>query len=109
MSLNWNISNVQNWEEKAAKYGETLEFLVWESLSIGMSRITATNVDEWYYRIQRRRIDGGYTLSPITREDIAAWVGMCTNVSTLTAKEFDTVLKDKYPDRYKLTRKQLER
>lgn len=108
MSLNWNTSKVENWEEKQKTHWNTLEFLIWESMSTGMGCITESNVDEWYYRIQRNKLEGGYKLSDITKEDIQMWVGLTTNVMTLSRREFESVLKQRYPEGHKLTKKQLE-
>jgi hypothetical protein len=108
MSLNWNISNVENWKEKQEKHHDVLNFIVWQSLCIGMGKLTKSNVDEWYYRIQRNRLEGGYGLSPITKEELMIWIGLYTNVSTITAKEYDKVLKERYPGRYGMTRRELD-
>lgn len=108
MSLNWDISKVENWKEKREAHWNTLSFLIWESLNIGMGCITESNVDEWYYRIQRVKLEGGYELSTITIADIRMWVGLTTNVTTLSHREFESTLKQRYPERHKLTKKQLE-
>jgi hypothetical protein len=108
MSLNWDISNVQDWEKKQQEHNELLNVLVWMSMSIGMNRITEKNVDEWVYRLNRIIVENGRTKNFFTPKIVSTFVGLTTNVGTLTATEFEKVIKQRYPNRFKKTRKELD-
>lgn len=107
MSLNWDISKVENYKEKSDKNWNVLESLIWYSLSIGLGKITQHNVDEWLYRINRSILENGGT-DFWKREWIEMFIGLRTNVSTATATEFNQVMKKSHPERYKVTRKELD-
>ena len=107
MSLNWNVSNVQDWEKKQQEHNELLNNLIWGGFSIGMNRITEKNVDEWVYRLNRIIIENGVTEGFYTPDMVSIFVGLTTNVGTLTAMEFEKVIKQRCPDRFKKTRKEL--
>lgn len=108
MSLNWNISNVQDWQKKQQEHKELLNTLIWMSLEIGMNRITEKNVDEWVYRLNRINIENGVTEDLFTLEVVSIFVGLTTNVGTVTATEFEKIIKQQYPDRFKKTREELD-
>lgn len=108
MSLNWDISKVENWKEKQEQHSELLDRLIWGSLNIGLGKLTKNNAPEWHYRLNRIILEyGGDVFYKL--EDIEIFIGLETNVGTITAAEFDKVMKDRHPERYKITRKQLER
>lgn len=109
MSLNWNISKVENWKEKQEKYYELMDHLIWGSLNIGLGKLTKSNAPEWQYRLNRVLIENGCYERMYTMEMIELFIGLETNVGSITAAEFDKVMKERHPERYKITRKQLER
>lgn len=108
MSLNWDCSKVENYQEKTDKNWHVLESLIWYSLSIGLGKLTQHNVDEWLYRINRIILENGGT-DFWKREWVEMFIGLRTNVSTTTATEFNRVLKERHPERYRVTRKELDK
>lgn len=107
MSLNWDCSRVENYQEKADKQWTLLETLIWSSMSIGMGKLTKHNVDEWVYRLNRIELEN-CSDRRWTEEEVSTFIGLRTNVGTVTATEFDQVLKKRHPERYKITRKELD-
>lgn len=108
MSLNWDISKVENYKEKADKNWNLLESLIWSSMSIGMGKLTKDNLDEWLYRLNRIELEN-HSDRRWTEEHVSMFIGLRTNVGTLTATEFDQVLKKRHSERYKITRKELDK
>lgn len=104
MSLSWDISRIKNLEKMKEKHWNLIESLIWESMLIGLNKITESNVKEWWYRSARCCIERGY--EPIyTLEQIKLCIGLRTNASVYTASEFDWIIKQRCPERYKRTRK----
>ena len=82
MSLNWEITNVKNWEEIAMNVeveGDITEQIVWSSLITKLGDITEDNWAEWYarYVIWNRVLCFDNELTP---EDFHRRIGMTTNV-----------------------------
>ena len=82
MSLNWEITNVKNWEEIAMNTeveGDITEQIVWSSLITKLGDITEDNWYEWYARnyIWNRVLGFDNELIP---EDFHRRIGMTTNV-----------------------------
>jgi hypothetical protein len=106
MSLNWDISRIENWQEKKEKHWDLIESLIWKSMVVGLNEITESNVKEWWYRSARCSIERGYEPT-YTLEQIKLCIGLRTNASVYTASEFDRIIKQRYPERYKRSRKDL--
>lgn len=108
MSLDYNLSEIENWQELCVRPESEKEewhitplkpkthALVWASMLIEMGTITEKNVDEWDFRLRCiYRLDLGPT-SPKnkpTREDIEKHIGLRMNVRTLPRNQFMTRCK----------------
>jgi hypothetical protein len=106
MSLNFNYSKCVNSDELHNNPfdSETIhpitEALIWNMMAIDMSGISESNVDEVWFRtallsLTRRKsavsYDDpvvGYVEVHFTRDDIIRHIGLSTNVSTLTRKQW---------------------
>ena len=82
MILNWEITNVKNWEEIAMNVeveGDITEQIVWSSLITKLGDVTEDNWAEWYarYVIWNRVLCFDNELTP---EDFHRRIGMTTNV-----------------------------
>lgn len=102
MSLDWSISNVQNWESISMKEENGLEAtktnaLIWATLSVDLPGITEKNAEEFFWRIKvleqkqgpfiwRYKGEGEAATEreayEFTKEDIQRRIGLSTNVST---------------------------
>ena len=94
MSLNWDISKVDNWEEKKEQEcGIWLNGLVWATMAIDMGEITEANIIEFYSRLEfydenigklwsaGRDEDGKPLRDFPTLDEVSQWIGLDTNVS----------------------------
>lgn len=97
MSLNWNLSKIANTESvcwrKDSSGEETMRgithTLIFATIAVDLGEITAKNVDEWLFRMQciaRVYNDEGW--ANITREQLTDHIGLSTNVSNRTRKQF---------------------
>ena len=82
MSLDWEITNVKNWEEIAMNVeveGDITEQIVWSSLITKLGDVTEDNWAEWYarYVIWNRVLCFDNELTP---EDFHRRIGLTTNV-----------------------------
>lgn len=82
-------------EAGSAKWHPVTDSLVWLSLSIDLSEIKESNIDEWVWRVAvaQRTNDLGTLQSIdetfyISREDIENHIGLSTNVSRRSRKDF---------------------
>lgn len=102
MSLNYDITAVENWRHKLkSKNGRVVfETLLFTFLVIGVNRITEDTIDEVEERLIRyQRIfgplitrtgkDGKRVPCPVTPEDLRKWIGMKTNISPMSNSAFD--------------------
>ena len=95
MSLDWNITNCNNWENlKSEKEWGITNTLIWATMSVDMGDITEKNYVEFYSRIKALEAvfgalangpDGSYF---ITIEDVKKRIGLSTNVSDKTIGQF---------------------
>ena len=72
--------------------------LIWISMKVGIPKITAKNVDEFFRRVQEIEKDGAWMHSPdgpvyFTRDDIVRHIGLATNVTPVTKRVFDARMK----------------
>jgi hypothetical protein len=95
MSLNWDITNCNNYKELQSdtEWGIT-NTLIWATMSVDMGDITESNYVEFYSRIKALEAvfgalanssDGSYF---ITIEDVKKRIGLSTNVSDKTTNQF---------------------
>ena len=95
MSLNWDITNCNNWEElKSDKEWGITNTLIWATMSVDMGDITESNYVEFYSRIKALEAvfgalangsDGDYF---ITIQDVKKRIGLATNVTDKTTHQF---------------------
>jgi hypothetical protein len=75
--------------------------LIWRSLLVGLNKITEKNLDEWMYRIYCNEIvfqdpfkaydfheTEGWVERPFCKQDLIDHIGLSTNVSNTTRKQF---------------------
>lgn len=92
-------------EVKGERYmTATLEALIWNCMAIGMGKIEEKTLDRYVKRTRfyehvfgpwRRGLDeqsGTIVPKPLTREEIARYVGLRTNASTLTDSQFANLM-----------------
>ena len=97
MSLNWNLSKIANTESvcwhKDSSGEETMRgithTLIFATMAVDLGAITAKNVDEWLVRVHvLARVSNDHGWLGITREKLVAHIGLSTNVSNKTRKQF---------------------
>ena len=97
MSLNWNITNVENWKkkQKSKKKSANLNALIWATLIIGVGNITKKNYKKFYARLTAyEHLHGTFMYKGnkpyyITLEDVEEWIGLHTNAGDCSAAEFE--------------------
>lgn len=100
MSLNWNITKVENWQKKkrSKKQRTILETLIWSTLVIGLQDITKRNYKKFYARLTAyEHVRGSFLYKGskpyyITLEDVENWIGLRTNAGTFSASKFESRL-----------------
>jgi hypothetical protein len=107
MSLDWNITAVEDWERKQKEeyQNAVLNVLIWGDLSINMGGIpnTKKGIDEVDFRYRvldqvgiylaaTEGPDGEKIQYNPTRSDIETWAGLSTNVTPKTRKQFESYL-----------------
>ena len=97
MSLNWNLNKIANTETtcwNTDSSGEEVmrgitHTLIFATMAVDLGEITAKNVDEWLVRVQvMARVSNDHGWLGITREKLVAHIGLNTNVSNKTRKQF---------------------
>jgi hypothetical protein len=94
MSPDWTTNRCdpplpKNHEERHGR-----DMLVWSSVAIDLGEITKKNVDEWVWRLwfQRKTTEAIHIPEETTpaevRKVVERWVGLGTNVTTLTRKQW---------------------
>jgi hypothetical protein len=89
MSLDWNISECENWEDLPKG---TTECMVFMSMFVGINRITDLNWKEFAKRMHMwEAVNGpirsdGENMDPMVVRD---YVGLWTNASTLTLTQYN--------------------
>ena len=97
MSLNWNLTKIANHETTCFKTDSSgdevmrgiTHTLIFATMAVDLGEISAKNVDEWLVRLQcigRVYADEGW--SSITRQNLTDHIGLNTNVSNKTRKQF---------------------
>lgn len=104
MSLNWNVSNIENSEsvcffthhnedgELRRRLTQSTESLIFLTMVVGLGRITESNYKEFYKRIAlferlrgcvrvKKSDSGKFVDDPYTLEDIRQHIGLTVNVS----------------------------
>jgi hypothetical protein len=102
MSLNWDASNVENWEEMREadeSFNSKLEIVIFDTMHVGIPRITKQNAGEFHRRQLMVRAALGNSYAELV--DFTEWLpetfieqlaGLATNASTKTITQFNKVL-----------------
>ena len=116
MSLNWDITAVQNretlcWQPSTREEGKVeltpvTEALIWCTIHVGMNKITATNYKDFYHRVIEWEVilgTGGimYYMNENnerqsrmpTLQEIEAHIGLSTNASMMDKRKWGSNLK----------------
>ncbi len=103
MSLNWNLQQVENYEQFYDEQKDGLfslnrvaHTIIFHCMSIGISEISEKNWEQFYDRVNMwEKIKGttyldSETRKPlyITKEDVKSMIGLKTNVSDFSKNEF---------------------
>jgi hypothetical protein len=114
MSLNWNLTNIKNYEElcwqknedDTVKLNVVTESLIFIGMAIGIGKITEDNASEVFGRISMYEKLFGATMCVfndkgkeqvfITPEDVNAHIGLSTNVSKETEASFRKRMTDNF-------------
>jgi hypothetical protein len=112
MALSWNVNKIKNFESLIyyKKDGgddfyvrPLAEALIWATMLIGMNRITEGNYEEFFERVATyehlngpwlrqtdRRFKNGLKDRHITLADIEKHIGLETNASTVSRRQWNT-------------------
>lgn len=100
MSLDWDITKCKNVEQLKGDKWPATNCIIWGCLTVDLAGITEDNIDEWEYRLEMANIMMGGALgvkdvegkseewNP-SRQDLIDRIGLRTNVSTRTRKQFE--------------------
>lgn len=103
MSLNWNISNIADYESKCYLTKDngkeilhpTTDAIIWLTLIIGVGKITKDNATAFYSRVRAYELMRGAMLydkmsrpNYLEYEDIIDHIGLVTNCSNMTDAQF---------------------
>lgn len=95
MSLNWDISKVENYKELTENgLNSVTNALIWGTMAIGMREITSKNWERFYKRLHiLERVKGAFLVSGgnpvyLTKDDVKRHIGLTTNVSNETDTQF---------------------
>ena len=94
MSLDWTTNRCDPPLPKDDEDRHARDMLVWSALAIDLGEITKKNVDEWVWRLfyQRKTTEAIYIPEKTTpaevRRMVERWVGLDTNVLTLSRKQW---------------------
>ena len=100
MALHWNIERCENWNELIDdnNWGVT-NALIWTTMIVGMSSITADNANEFFARVDTvqqatgelchvANKEGEWNPYLIIHADIVRRIGLGTNSSSMTKTQF---------------------
>lgn len=115
MSLNWDITKVENLEElkKDESFYSKLDVVIFDTMHVGIPRITKANAKEFYRRelMVRTALGNSYNQLDeftefISLEFIESLAGLATNASEKTITKFNKDLLANMESRiYRLTHK----
>lgn len=95
MALNWNITEVKDWDKTTEEENVVLNTLIWMTMAVGMREITEKNHIEFHARVQLIEKLHGSLLHEegkdrlIKLEEVKRFIGLSTNASTLTRNQFN--------------------
>lgn len=118
MALTWNVADIVNHEdvttaprlrpEDADKWHPVTEALIWHSMICGFNKITRANWEEVYARVRMWEHVAGCMLAndegdiPITKVDVERHIGLHTNTSTMSNKDFTAKVMNEVAKQAKL-------
>lgn len=96
MSLDWNTTRCNPPHPKDDDDKNLRTTLIWGAMGVDMGSITAKNVEEWMFRLKFQeviRLDylslGEMSDKPdALRAGLTRWIGLSTNVPSLTRKKW---------------------
>ena len=95
MALHWELRSIDNWETVCCNEDGTLsgttECLIWATMMVGLSRITASNAKKFYERLHAWETARGAFRSdrqPLDFNDVVRHIGLATNASHETDAQF---------------------
>lgn len=96
MSLNWSAKDVVNWESvNTDENGPAIQNVIFYTMTTGMPRITATNVEEFLARLLKFNLVTGASWQDMREikktysELLPQLIGLSTNSSTKTITQFN--------------------
>lgn len=100
MSLNWDASKVENFEEiQASDMWAYVEVVIFDTMAVGINQLKSDNVGEFSRRQLMARAAMGYTHKQLkefhevcNEEFLTKLIGLHTNASALTPTAFNKKL-----------------
>ena len=100
MSLDWNISKIENFKELWVQDGEnkrlnrTTDSLIWAAMAVDLGSITEKNVDKWLERLSAISVlDNNCWDDLVHRHVIERHIGLTCNVCNMTDAKFWNKMK----------------
>jgi len=98
MSLDWDTEKCNPPLPKDDDDKDLRTTLIWGALAVDLGSITAKNVEEWMFRLKFQEAIGLDYLSlgemsndpDALRAGLTRWIGLTTNVQTMTRKKWVT-------------------
>lgn len=112
MSLNWDLTKIENYQElcwlpdpteenpKQTRLNPVTESLIWATMAVDIGRLTEKNLDEFAYRVFfyerafQSFMNKGGEPEYLTYEDIKAHIGLSTNVIDITQSQWMKRIKE---------------
>lgn len=96
MALNWNIDQIKDFKTVCYRDGQMRSLtdqLIWATMLVDLNEITDKNIDDWLARMHIcSRVYGTAgaedVYEHITREQLESHIGLRTNASKKTFKQF---------------------
>lgn len=97
MSLNWNLTKIRNrdvvcWERDehgCNNISGVTHTIILRTMAVDLGEVTEKNIDEWLFRMRcLARVYGDDGWTNIVREQLQNHIGLSTNVSSKTRKQF---------------------
>lgn len=88
MPLTWNAEKCVE-EARSETESDYTAYFCFLMIPIGINKLTAENVDEFYWRLSLyERLFGKFYREPLTREFVELRVGYSSNATNLTRAQF---------------------
>ena len=89
MSLDWDVSKIDNYQEVTTKivdgkkkWADETNTLVWGTIcGVGLHSITEKNVEEWIFRVRFLKELGSTGWSSSTKTTTSSVIGLTTKIS----------------------------